>query len=247
MVYMKVPPSKLQLTTTSTPCLAKYYWISKIISHASRYLLRKAGWFSYCTFTMTKVSFPSEITTIRTSQDRQYEHLTTVAVFLSSATVSTLQITADEAGSPLISAINTLWFISVVFSTASAVYCLLVIIWRQSSVLVILFMDRAIAYSFTRYRADSVFPHLFSAWFLNGPLYTLTGALIAFTIGLCLLAFHIADKQVSFIIKSLRVQMFIHFPIRVCLNSLPSQRPLQGFMRMPSFSFWSGSPLSSGR
>lgn len=81
--------------------------------------------------------YHKEIATIRLSQaflSQQYLNLTTVATFLSSVTATTLQITAGDPISTLDTLINTLWFLSLVFSTASAVYSLLIMTWRQSSV-----------------------------------------------------------------------------------------------------------------
>ena len=74
---------------------------------------------------------------IRRTQDissQRYLNLTTVATFLSSVTATTLQITAGDQQSVLSIIMNTMWFTSLVFSTASAVYSLLIMTWRQSPV-----------------------------------------------------------------------------------------------------------------
>ena len=74
---------------------------------------------------------------IRRAQDfksQRYLNLTTVATFLSSVTATTLQITAGDQQSVLSIIMNTMWFTSLVFSTASAVYSLLIMTWRQSPV-----------------------------------------------------------------------------------------------------------------
>ncbi|KAL5507618.1 hypothetical protein ACEPAH_7074 [Sanghuangporus vaninii] len=123
-----------------------------------------------------------EIAAIRQAQDfrsQRYLNLTTVATFLSSVTVSTLQITADDGVSSLASVTNTLWLISLVFSTASAVYSLLMMTWRQSSVC----------------QPNLALPSFLDIWFRNGPMYALIVAVMTFSIGSCLLAFHIADEQ----------------------------------------------------
>ncbi|KAL5485517.1 hypothetical protein ACEPAI_8159 [Sanghuangporus weigelae] len=123
-----------------------------------------------------------EIAAIRQAQDfrsQRYLNLTTVATFLSSVTVSTLQITADDGVSSLASVTNTLWLISLVFSTASAVYSLLMMTWRQSSVC----------------QPNLALPSFLDLWFRNGPMYALIVAVMTFSIGSCLLAFHIADEQ----------------------------------------------------
>ena len=74
---------------------------------------------------------------IRRAQDfssQRYLNLTTAATFLSSVTATTLQITAGDQQSVLSIIMNTMWFTSLVFSTASAVYSLLIMTWRQSPV-----------------------------------------------------------------------------------------------------------------
>ena len=74
---------------------------------------------------------------MRQAQDlssQRYLNLMTVSTFLSSVTASTLQITADDSESVLSIIVNTMWFTSLVFSTASAVYSLLIMTWRQSPV-----------------------------------------------------------------------------------------------------------------
>ena len=81
----------------------------------------------------------TEIPTIRQSQEfisQRYLNLTTIATFLSNVTATTLQITADGPVSTLTVTTNSLWSISLVFSSASAVYSLLVMTWRQSSMCV---------------------------------------------------------------------------------------------------------------
>ncbi|KAL5485507.1 hypothetical protein ACEPAI_8149 [Sanghuangporus weigelae] len=120
-----------------------------------------------------------DIEKIREAQDQRDQNLTTVATFLSGVTASTLQITADDSDRALTTVINTLWFISLVFSTASAIYSLLSMIWRQSSV----------------FRPDLALPTLINASFRDGPMYALIAALLTFAIGLCLLAFRVADQE----------------------------------------------------
>ena len=74
---------------------------------------------------------------IRRTQDissQRYLNLTTVATFLSSVTATTLQITAGDQQSVLSIIMNTMWFTSLVFSTASAVYSLLIMTWSRSPV-----------------------------------------------------------------------------------------------------------------
>ncbi|KAL5528736.1 hypothetical protein ACEPAF_7873 [Sanghuangporus sanghuang] len=123
-----------------------------------------------------------EIPAIRQSQEfvsQRYLNLTTIATFLSSVTATTLQITADGPVSILTTITNSFWFVSLVFSTASAVYSLLVMTWRQSPIR----------------RPDRSLPSLAQFWLRNAPMFALIVALTTFSIGLCLLAFLIADQQ----------------------------------------------------
>lgn len=78
-----------------------------------------------------------DIPAIRQSQEfvsQRYLNLTTIATFLSSVTATTLQITADGPVSVLTTTTNSFWFVSLVFSSASAIYSLLLMTWRQSPV-----------------------------------------------------------------------------------------------------------------
>ncbi|KAL5507607.1 hypothetical protein ACEPAH_7063 [Sanghuangporus vaninii] len=120
-----------------------------------------------------------DIEKIREAQDQRDQNLTTVATFLSGVTASTLQITIGDSDKALTTVINTLWFISLVFSTATAIYSLLSMIWRQSSV----------------YRPNLALSTLADAIFHDGPVYALIAALLTFAIGLCLLAFLVANQE----------------------------------------------------
>ncbi|KAL5507577.1 hypothetical protein ACEPAH_7033 [Sanghuangporus vaninii] len=127
-----------------------------------------------------------EIPAIRQSQEfvsQRYLNLTTIATFLSSVTATTLQITADGPVSILTKTTNSFWFISLVFSTASAVYSLLVMTWRQSPIR----------------RPDRSLPSLAHTWLRNAPMFALIVALTTFSIGLCLLAFLTADQQERYV------------------------------------------------
>ncbi|PAV18425.1 WD40 domain containing protein [Pyrrhoderma noxium] len=129
-----------------------------------------------------------EVAMIRKAQNfsgQRYLNLTTVATFLSSVTATTLQITIgnqQSVQSVLSIVMNTMWFTSLVFSTASAVYSLLIMTWRQSPV--------------RQFDNDSShIPSWFLAFLRNGPVFTLIAAVIAFSVGLCILAFQTAIQQ----------------------------------------------------
>ncbi|OCB87363.1 hypothetical protein A7U60_g5503 [Sanghuangporus baumii] len=123
-----------------------------------------------------------EIPAIRQSQEfatQRYLNLTTIATFLSSVTATILQITAGGPASVLNIITNSFWFVSLVFSSASAIYSLLVMTWRQSPIR----------------RPDRSLPSLAHFWLRNGPMFALIGALMTFSVGLCLLAFLVTDQM----------------------------------------------------
>ncbi|EJD00367.1 uncharacterized protein FOMMEDRAFT_30439 [Fomitiporia mediterranea MF3/22] len=108
--------------------------------------------------------------------NQRYLNLTTIATFLSSVTATTLQISTGPTGGPdsvLAGITNEFWFISLVFSMASATQSLIIMIWRQSF----------------RRQPQEVFPSVVWKWFRNGPIYSLAIAMISFFVALCLLAF----------------------------------------------------------
>ena len=75
------------------------------------------------------------IPTIRFAQKHSAQNLlnlTTVATFFSAVTATTLQFSFDQVGDPLADAVNSFWFLSLVFSIASAVNSLLGLTWKQA-------------------------------------------------------------------------------------------------------------------
>ncbi|KAL5485489.1 hypothetical protein ACEPAI_8131 [Sanghuangporus weigelae] len=123
-----------------------------------------------------------EIPAIRQSQEfvtQRYLNLTMIATFLSSVTATTLQITAGGPASVLNIITNSFCFVSLVFSSASAIYSLLVMIWRQSPIR----------------RPDRSLPLLAHFWLRNGSMFALIVALMTFSVGLCLLAFLVTDQM----------------------------------------------------
>lgn len=86
----------------------------------------------HCYFQFT---FLLGIPTIRFAQKHAANNLlnlTTVATFFSAVTATTLQFSFDEVGNPLSDAVNSFWFLSLVFSIASAVNSLLGLTWKQA-------------------------------------------------------------------------------------------------------------------
>ncbi|OCB87591.1 hypothetical protein A7U60_g5295 [Sanghuangporus baumii] len=119
-----------------------------------------------------------DIPVIRQYQESIIQHhtsLTGIATFLSSVTATTLQISTSDSlsNSPLATIANTFWFISLVFSAASAIYSLLGIIWRRSPISM-----PEVALSGRQ-----------TVLLEKAPMISLMVALMTFSIGLCLLAF----------------------------------------------------------
>ena len=123
----------------------RLYW-SQLTGPLSYYIWEILGWIKecgckWCARSLIYLEKPLktfiEVEMMRQAQDlssQRYLNLMTVSTFLSSVTASTLQITADDSESVLSIIVNTMWFTSLVFSTASAVYSLLIMTWRQSPV-----------------------------------------------------------------------------------------------------------------
>lgn len=96
---------------------------------------------------------------IRTTQQNQtdrYLNLTTISIFLSAVTASTLQIEgpAVSSNAGLAVAVNTFLFSSLIFSTASAVQAMLAMSWLRSFVFVFSIYS-PICYSVTVISGDS--------------------------------------------------------------------------------------------
>ena len=62
----------------------------------------------------------------------RYLSITTIATFFSSITATTLQFSFDQQTSKLWVAVNAFWFMSLVFSIASAANAIFAITWRKS-------------------------------------------------------------------------------------------------------------------
>ena len=76
----------------------------------------------------------------------QYMNMTTIAIFFAGLTVAMLQYTFESTTSGIAITVNTLLFLSLVFSIASGALNLLVLAWRHSYVYVP-YKSRALPYS----------------------------------------------------------------------------------------------------
>lgn len=116
------------------------------------------------------------IPTIRFAQKHaadNLQNLSTVATFFSAVTATTLQFSFDQVGTQLSDAVNLFWFISLVFSIASAVNSLLGLTWKQAM------------YRSPGHRV----PWWVLIWIKRSPLIFLVFSVAAFSVGLCLFAY----------------------------------------------------------
>ncbi|KAI5121103.1 hypothetical protein M0805_001960 [Coniferiporia weirii] len=103
-----------------------------------------------------------------------YDNMLTAATFFSAVTATTLQLSYAYNSSTRASlgvAVNTLWFVALVFSTASSLNSLVGLMWYQKIRRVQLLSDWA------------------KLWIEYGPTISLAVASAAFSAGLCLFAF----------------------------------------------------------
>ncbi|KAL5485467.1 hypothetical protein ACEPAI_8109 [Sanghuangporus weigelae] len=171
-VDMKLPPALREYASDGS-CIVDEYLDSlfePLVAHLETYIHELASISN------------GEITAVRRSQEsasQQYLNLPTIATFLSSVTATTLQISTAGPVSTLATVTNSIWFVSLVCSSASIVYSLLDMSWRRSSIR----------------RPELSLPWLAHAWLREGPMFALIAALVTFSIGLCLLAFLVTDQQ----------------------------------------------------
>ncbi|KAL5523027.1 hypothetical protein ACEPAF_1294 [Sanghuangporus sanghuang] len=124
------------------------------------------------------------IPTIRFAQQHAADNLlnlSTVATFFSAVTATTLQFSFDTVGNPTADAVNSFWFISLVFSIASAVNSLLGVTWKQA------------IYRSPGHRV----PWWVLIWIKRSPLIFLVFSVAAFSVGLCLFAYSSNQNPVT--------------------------------------------------
>ncbi|KAL5499109.1 hypothetical protein ACEPAH_1627 [Sanghuangporus vaninii] len=124
------------------------------------------------------------IPTIRFAQQHAADNLlnlSTVATFFSAVTATTLQFSFDTVGNPTADAVNSFWFISLVFSIASAVNSLLGVTWKQA------------IYRSPGHRV----PWWVLIWIKRSPLIFLVFSVAAFSVGLCLFAYSSNQSPVT--------------------------------------------------
>ncbi|KAI5116589.1 hypothetical protein M0805_005184 [Coniferiporia weirii] len=123
------------------------------------------------------------------TESARYLTMTGVATFFSAVTATTLQLSYAYAADPRASlavAVNALWFVALVFSTASAVNSLLGLTWRQTP-------GATLVRQLPRWAA---------LWLVRGPMIFLVIASGAFSVGLCLFAFSSSQHKVTSILTA---------------------------------------------
>ncbi|KAI3605223.1 catabolite degradation [Moniliophthora roreri] len=107
-------------------------------------------------------------------------NLSTVATFFSAVTATTLQFSFEDT-SPLGSAVNSFWFLSLVFSIGAAVNSLLGLTWKQAM------------YRSPGHRV----PWWVLIWIKRSPLVFLVLSVMCFSVGLCVFAYSSDQHRVT--------------------------------------------------
>ncbi|KAF7318793.1 Catabolite degradation [Mycena chlorophos] len=116
------------------------------------------------------------VPTIRFGQKHKTDNLlnlSTVATFFSAVTATTLQFSFNLTSNKIEAAVNSFWFMSLVFSIAAAVNSLLGLTWKQAM------------YRSPGHRV----PWWVLIWIKRSPLVFLVMSVACFSIGLCLFAY----------------------------------------------------------
>ncbi|KAI5116248.1 hypothetical protein M0805_002394 [Coniferiporia weirii] len=120
-------------------------------------------------------------------QSIDYNNILTAATFFSAVTATTLQLSYAYNTSPHASfgvAVNTLWFVALVFSTASSLNSLVGLTWYQ------------------KIRRDQLLPDWAKLWVEYGPAISLAVASAAFSAGLCLFAFSSSQHTITSVLTT---------------------------------------------
>ncbi|KAI5117526.1 hypothetical protein M0805_004057 [Coniferiporia weirii] len=127
-------------------------------------------------------SIPEFLKAQEKAQSIDYNNMLTAATFFSAVTATTLQLSYAYNTSPRASlgvAVNTLWFVALVFSTASSLNSLVGLTWYQ------------------KIRRNRLLPDWVKLWVEYGPTISLAIASAAFSAGLCLFAFSSSQHTVT--------------------------------------------------
>ncbi|KAJ7170676.1 hypothetical protein C8R43DRAFT_980438 [Mycena crocata] len=112
----------------------------------------------------------------------------TIATFFSAVTVTTIQYSVTAVvDSPLLIAVNTLWFSSLVLSVSSAINSLLAMTWRQA------------IYSTPQRRV----PWWVRIWFKQTPIVLLSMSVLSFLAGLLCYIFLTQDRVTKIVVSAL--------------------------------------------
>ncbi|KAI5121102.1 hypothetical protein M0805_001959 [Coniferiporia weirii] len=127
-------------------------------------------------------SFPVFLEAQEKAQSIDYNNMLTAATFFSAVTATTLQLSYAYNTNPHASfgvAVNTLWFVALVFSTASSLNSLVGLTWYR------------------KIRRKHVLPGWVKLWIEYGPTISLAIASAAFSAGLCLFAFSSSQHTIT--------------------------------------------------
>ncbi|KAI5116568.1 hypothetical protein M0805_000992 [Coniferiporia weirii] len=152
-----------------------------------------------------ETSIPEFLKAREKAQSIDYNNMLTAATFFSAVTATTLQLSYAYNTSTHASfgvAVNTLWFVALVFSTASSLNSLVGLTWYQ------------------KVRRIQLFPDWVKLWIEYGPTISLAVASAAFSAGLCLFAFSSSQHTItSALTATFTVAHAVALFVPLCLNS----------------------------
>ncbi|KAI5115160.1 hypothetical protein M0805_005188, partial [Coniferiporia weirii] len=128
------------------------------------------------------MAFPIFLKAQETAQNIKYNNMLTAATFFSAVTATSLQLSYAYNTNPNASfgvVVNTLWFVALVFSTASSLSSLVGLMWYQEI------------------RRIQLLPDWAKLWVEYGPTVSLAAASAAFSAGLCLFAFSSSQHTIT--------------------------------------------------
>ncbi|KAI5121101.1 hypothetical protein M0805_001958 [Coniferiporia weirii] len=161
-------------------------------------------------------AFPEFLKAQEKAQSIDFNSMLTAATFFSAVTATTLQLYYAYNTSPHASfgvAVNTLWFVALVFSTSSSLNILVGLTWYQ------------------RVRRNQLLPDWAKLWVEDGPTISLAIASASFSIGLCLFAFSSSQHTItSALTAAFTVAHAVALFVPLCIYSSNRRRATQALI-----------------
>ncbi|KAI5121105.1 hypothetical protein M0805_001962 [Coniferiporia weirii] len=163
-----------------------------------------------------ETSIPEFLKSREKAQSVDYNNMLTAATFFSAVTATTLQLSYAYNSSTQESlgvAVNTLWFVALVFSTASSLNSLVGLMWYQ------------------KIRQNRLLPSWVKLWVEYGPTISLVVASAAFSAGLCLFAFSSSQHTItSALTATFTVVHAVALFVPLCLYSPDYSLPVYWYL-----------------